>query len=244
LREDFYNLVPDTIITVGDILFKKIEREIESSTSTTEPTSTATAAASTSSQLLKKQAGKTQTLKVPQEEDIAHEIDFTKLDIRVGEIVKVSEHPTADRLFVEDILVGGQEVRQVVSGLRQFFTADVLLGKKVLVVCNLKESKFQGIMSYGMVLAAKANDTNLVELVTPPADSLVGERVFLPGHEVIGRNPSTVWNANKIKKNKVWETASSSLLVNEEGIATYNQLPFTTSTGVCRVLTLRLMPIS
>jgi methionine--tRNA ligase beta chain len=78
---------------------------------------------------------------------------ITALDIRVGEIKKVWEHEEADKLFCEEIDVGEGEPRQIASGLRPYMKAEDLLGKKVLVLCNLKERKLVGFPSHGMVSA-------------------------------------------------------------------------------------------
>lgn len=87
--------------------------------------------------------------------------DFTKVDIRVGKIIKVWNHETADKLFCEQIDVGGEDVgetdgpREIASGLRGHYTLEEMQDKLVLVVCNLKAAKIVGFVSNGMVLAAK-----------------------------------------------------------------------------------------
>jgi methionyl-tRNA synthetase len=226
LRDDFYNLTPGTPVTVGDILFKKIEKPEEDAAAAT-PSAAASAGG--------KKKGAAAAMA---EEEIEHAIDFTKLDIRVGEVVKVWHHPTADRLFVEEIDVGEATPRQVVSGLRSHYSIEQFTGRKVLVVCNLKESKFQGQLSNGMVLAAKNADGSVVELISAPVEAANGERVFVPGHEAIGRLPQSAWNANRIKKSRIWETVSPLLNVNADHVASLGDLPLTTSAGVCTTTTL------
>ncbi len=61
-----------------------------------------------------------------------------RLDLRVGHILKVSHHPTADKLFCLLIDVGDSALRHVASGLRSVYTSDQLQGRQVIVVCNLK----------------------------------------------------------------------------------------------------------
>lgn len=230
LRADLYNLTPGTVVTVGDILFKKIEKPDEAAT---------TAAGAAALPAAGNTAGKKKgPPAAPVEVEFDHVIDLTKMDIRVGEVVKVWHHPTTDRLFVEEIDVGEGAPRQVVSGLRSHYTIESFTGRKVLVVCNLKESKFQGQMSNGMVLAAKSADGSTVELVTPPAEAINGERVFVPGHDAIGRLPQSAWNANRVKKFKVWESVAPQLNVNGERVASWTDLPLTTSAGVCTTTTL------
>jgi methionine--tRNA ligase beta chain len=81
--------------------------------------------------------------------------EFTKIDIRVGQITKVWLHPEADKLYCEEIDVGEDAPRGIASGLREHYTLEEMEGRKVLVVCNLKEAKIVGFSSNGMVLAAK-----------------------------------------------------------------------------------------
>ncbi len=81
--------------------------------------------------------------------------DFTKIDIRVGQINKVWLHPEADKLYCEEIDVGEDAPREIASGLREHYTLEQMEGRKVLVVCNLKAAKIVGFTSNGMVLAAK-----------------------------------------------------------------------------------------
>jgi methionyl-tRNA synthetase len=81
--------------------------------------------------------------------------DFKKLEIRVARIERVQDVEKADRLFKLDIDLG-YEKRVIVSSIKEFFTPDELIGKKILVLCNLKPAKFRGIESKGMLLAASA----------------------------------------------------------------------------------------
>ena len=100
----------------------------------------------------------------------------TALDIRVGMISNVQNHPESDKLYYEDIDIGGGETKVVCSGLREYMTAEQLAGP-CLVVCNLKGRKMAGIASEAMVLAAMSEDGKTVEMLQPPADTPVGERV-------------------------------------------------------------------
>ena len=82
--------------------------------------------------------------------------EFTKIDIRVGKIIKVWNHESADKLFCEQIDVGEETgPREIASGLRQHYTLEDMQDREVLVVCNLKAAKIVGFVSNGMVLAAK-----------------------------------------------------------------------------------------
>jgi len=80
--------------------------------------------------------------------------DFDKIDLRVGEIIEAKEHPKADKLLVFKVKVG-EETRQIVSGIRKYYSPEDLIGKKVVIVANLKPIKLRGEESKGMILAAE-----------------------------------------------------------------------------------------
>jgi methionyl-tRNA synthetase len=81
--------------------------------------------------------------------------DFKKLEIRVARIEQVHAVEKADKLFKLHIDLGSEK-RVIVSSIREHFTPDELIGRKILVLCNLKPAKFRGIESEGMLLAASA----------------------------------------------------------------------------------------
>jgi methionyl-tRNA synthetase len=82
---------------------------------------------------------------------------FSGLDLEVGEILSVERHPDAEKLFVEKVRMGDGE-RQVVSGLVGHYREDQLIGKKVVIVKNLKPAKLRGVESQGMLLAAEGRE--------------------------------------------------------------------------------------
>lgn len=90
--------------------------------------------------------------------------DFKKLELRVAEITDAKLHPNADRLYVLDLIVGGEK-KQVVAGIKNYYTPSELIGKKVVVVNNLEKAVIRGVESQGMVLAASEGD--VLTLVTP-----------------------------------------------------------------------------
>lgn len=83
--------------------------------------------------------------------------DFNKIDLKVGVIQEATQHPDADKLLVFKVKVGS-EIRTIVSGIKQWYNADDLIGKKVVVLMNLKPKKLRGIESQGMLLAAEKGD--------------------------------------------------------------------------------------
>ncbi|MEG1637296.1 MAG: methionine--tRNA ligase, partial [Cellulosilyticaceae bacterium] len=87
--------------------------------------------------------------------------DFAKVELKIGEVIECDRVPKADKLLVSKIKIG-EEVRQIVSGIAAYYTPEEFVGKKVVVVTNLKPVKLRGIMSEGMVLCASDDAGNLV----------------------------------------------------------------------------------
>jgi len=90
--------------------------------------------------------------------------EFQKLDIRVGTVKRIENHPNADKLYLLDVDFGGPR-RRLVTGLRDDYTADELLGRQIAVLLNLAPATFRGIASEGMLLAAE--DGKVVSLLQP-----------------------------------------------------------------------------
>lgn len=83
--------------------------------------------------------------------------DFTKVELKVGEIISAEKHPDADKLLVFQVKIG-DETRQVVSGVAEYYSPEEMVGKKVIVVANLKPRKIRGLESKGMLLFAEDKD--------------------------------------------------------------------------------------
>lgn len=93
--------------------------------------------------------------------------DFSKLEIKVGEVISATKHPNADKLLLLEIDIDG-EIRTSVSGISKFYKSDELVGKKLAVVTNLQPAKLRGIESNAMVLAAAdKKDLKLLEIDMP-----------------------------------------------------------------------------
>ena len=80
--------------------------------------------------------------------------DFFKTQLRIGQIIKCENVEKSKKLLCSQVKLGS-EVRQIVSGLRPYYTAEEMVGKKVVVVANLKPAKLAGVMSEGMLLCAE-----------------------------------------------------------------------------------------
>ena len=157
---------------------------------------------------------------------------ISALDIRVGRVVKVWEHPEADKLFCEEIDVGEEEPRQIASGLKPYMNPEDMEGKLVVVLCNLKTRKLVGFPSHGMVMCASNADHTEVKLVNPPIDAKVGERITIPDFVFEGEDAAP-YAENKIGKKKVFEALAPFLLTSKYGVPEFLGRPFMTSAGVC-----------
>ena len=97
----------------------------------------------------------------------------------------------------------------------------------------------KGFESTGMVLAAKSADGSKVELVNPPADAAVGDRLVIPGVE------GDPWPAAKVKKLKVWEAMSADLATNEQCVVCWKGQQVVTASGqICSVVSNANTPVS
>ncbi|MCL2317458.1 MAG: methionine--tRNA ligase [Methanomassiliicoccaceae archaeon] len=105
--------------------------------------------------------------------------DFRKLDLRVGKIISAEDHPDAEKLFLMKVDIGEGTPRQIVAGLRAYYKKDQLVGRKIILVSNLKPAKLRGYMSEGMMLAA--DDESIggksVQLLRPSKDLPVGAKM-------------------------------------------------------------------
>lgn len=129
----------------------------------------------------KKEKGKKKDKQEPKKADMPEGIttiefeDFQKVDLRVGTVKEVEKHPDADRLLLVRLDTGDDELRQVVAGIADFFAPDDLVGKQVVVVCNLKPRKLRKQLSQGMILAVKNGEG--MELLTVTGEVEGGSKV-------------------------------------------------------------------
>ena len=99
--------------------------------------------------------------------------DFRKLDIRVGTIVSVEDHPEAEKLYVLKVDLAEEDgPRQLVTNIKSIFPKDYMMGRRLLVITNLKKAKFRGVESFGMLMAAddEAVGGNHLALLKPNID--------------------------------------------------------------------------
>ncbi len=101
--------------------------------------------------------------------------EFAKMQFQVGEIIACEEVPKSKKLLCSKVRVGSQ-VKQIVSGIKQYYTAEEMVGKKVMVLVNLKPAKLAGVLSEGMLLCAEDAEGNLA-LVTPEKSMPAGAEI-------------------------------------------------------------------
>ncbi len=101
--------------------------------------------------------------------------DFAKLQFQVGQIIKCEEVPKSKKLLCSQVQIGS-EVKQIVSGIKQHYSAEEMVGKKVMVLVNLKPATLAGVLSEGMLLCAEDADGNLA-LMTPEKTMPAGAEI-------------------------------------------------------------------
>ena len=154
-------------VSIGEPLFPRFRELPEGIQALFEASTPPKAAPSTST---KKKKKKKKAASPPTE--IAFD-DFAKLQLKVGVIQGAKQHPDADRLLVLEVDIGEPKPRTIVAGIKSAFEPDALVGRKVVVVANLKPAKLRGVESQGMVLAAGASE--VIDLIS--VDAPVGEIV-------------------------------------------------------------------
>ena len=107
-------------------------------------------------------------------EEISYD-DFMKMQFQVGEIIACEEVPKSKKLLCSQVKIGSQ-VKQIVSGIKQHYSAEEMVGKKVMVLVNLKPAKLAGVMSEGMLLCAEDAEGNLA-LLTPEKEMPAGAEI-------------------------------------------------------------------
>ena len=101
--------------------------------------------------------------------------DFGKLQFQVGKIIKCEEVKKSKKLLCSQVQIGSQ-VRQIVSGIKAHYSAEEMVGKRVMVVTNLKPAKLAGVLSEGMILCAEDADGNL-SLMVPEKEMPAGAEI-------------------------------------------------------------------
>lgn len=153
----------------------------------------------------------------------------TKLDLRVGRIISLEPHPEADTLYVEQVDVGEESPRTIISGLVKYVPADQLEGRSVVVVCNLKPRKMRGIVSDGMLLCASNAEHTQVEPLLPPEGAQPGQRIHFG--EGDGSDQPDPMTPNQVQKKKLFENVQPDLKTNADGVAAWKDQLMQTPQG-------------
>lgn len=144
-------------------------------------------------------------------------VNVSRLDLRIGRILSAKKHPDAESLYVEEIDVGENKPRTVVSGLVKYIPLEEMQNRLVVVLCNLKPAKMRGVTSEAMVMCASTPEK--VEILVPPSDSVPGDRVVCKDY--IGEPDSVL-----PPKKKIFEQVAPDLKTSDTCVATYKGSPF------------------
>ena len=120
-------------------------------------------------------AAKAETPKAEAPDNLITIDQFFQTKLKIGTVVEAEEVPKSKKLLKLQVDVGEEKPRQIVAGIREYYAADALVGTQVCVVANLKPAKLMGMLSEGMLLAAK--DENGLSLMRPEAPRKAGSSV-------------------------------------------------------------------
>lgn len=98
--------------------------------------------------------------------------DFRRLDLRLGTVKEVNDHPDAEKLYILKVDLGEEEPRTVVTNIKSIYSKEDLLEHRILIVANLKPANFRGVKSFGMIVAADDTEMggNSLLLLQPSCD--------------------------------------------------------------------------
>jgi methionyl-tRNA synthetase len=117
---------------------------------------------------------------VPGAEGVANFIDitdFTKVELRVGQVLTAARIPKSDKLLLLSVDIGEEKPRQILAGIAEHYEPEEMIGRKIAVVANLKPRKMRGYESQGMLLAATVGEDDKPVLATFAEDVPNGARL-------------------------------------------------------------------
>lgn len=162
-----------TRINKAEAIFPRIDKEKVMSEINKEINKNFSTAESTT-----KETQKNENMETPKTEDNFITIeDFLKVDLRVGEIKVAERVPNADKLLRLEVDIGEEKRRQILAGLAQYYEPEKLIGRKVVVVANLKPRKMRGLESQGMICAASLDESDVPAIATFIEDVKNGARL-------------------------------------------------------------------
>ena len=101
--------------------------------------------------------------------------EFGQMELKVGRVVSVDDHPQADKLIIIRVDLGEEDQRTLVAGLKPYYEPEELEGKLIVVVANLEPARLRGVESQGMLLAAQ--DGEKVKVLTVDEEVSPGSKV-------------------------------------------------------------------
>ncbi|MCI4387847.1 hypothetical protein PGIGA_G00079050 [Pangasianodon gigas] len=156
--------------------------------------------------------------------------DVSRLDLRIGRVLAVRNHPDSESLYVQEVDVGDSAPRTVVSELANHVPPEQLQDTLAILLCNVRPVKVRGVQSQARVLCAV--NQHRMEALAPPTGAQPGDRVTFqnyPGGAERELNP----------KRRVWERLLPDLRIDERGVATYRGVAFEVrGKGLCRAPTI------
>lgn len=159
-----FGLLPkDLSITKGNVIFPRIdiEKELKDLDAMIEATK-----AKAKNNLSNKEETKTE-----EKEQIAFE-DFLKMDFKIGQVLECEKIKKSNKLLKSKVKIGDKIV-QIVSGIANYYTPEEMIGKRVVVLTNLKPAKLCGEISEGMILAASDNNNNLKIITVEDSENII-----------------------------------------------------------------------
>lgn len=159
-----FGLLPkDLSITKGNVIFPRIdiEKELKDLDAMIEATK-----AKAKNNLSNKEETKTE-----EKEQIAFE-DFLKMDFKIGQVLECEKIKKSNKLLKSKVKIGDKIV-QIVSGIANYYTPEEMVGKRVVVLTNLKPAKLCGEISEGMILAASDNNNNLKIITVEDSENII-----------------------------------------------------------------------
>ncbi len=158
-----------TEVNKGEALFPRIDLKMLEETVMTEENKEV--------QVKAEEKSETKAEVKPADKEIITIDDFGKMDLRIGEVISCEKMEKADKLLISKVKLG-EEVRTIVSGIAPWYKPEEMVGKKVVIVANLKPTKLRGVLSEGMILAASNEDHSHVQVLTVEGEAIqAGDRV-------------------------------------------------------------------
>jgi methionine--tRNA ligase beta chain len=227
-KKSALQLIDDMIFELEQVVTSSNNNNTASATSTpitAEQTKAGTATKDKGDKTTKKAketSGKTSEASIPSV--VANDLGIDAIEFKVGIITQVQRHETAEKLYCEMIDVGEAEPRPIASGLVGHYSLEEMLGRRVVVVCNLSPRKLQGFKSHGMVLCAMSHDNTVIEFLSPPENSKPGDRISAEGYF------SDPLSVKQCDKQDAWKKLAPLLTV-KQGQGYWNGIRLVTSAG-------------